>query len=229
MPEPATLPAPPFTPDYDGALAYEAPYLVEKLLKDSIVDSEEEARALFREVKRYLVLTTVDTSRSHEMASLLIDEVWHQFVLFTGAYMAYCRTFFGHYLPHAPANAPGLEAFEGPPDGTFEELGAAYERLFGEPLPDAWRDATSVRVDRRVHVNDRASLRVVDDGTGWVALAREDGVPLIDVGDLAKDALSFMTRTPAFYVRELPGALADEEKVGLVASLVDAGLLRLAS
>lgn len=56
-----------------------------------------------------------------------------------------------------------------------------------------------------------------------------DGEPLIDTGEVAREALSFIARTPAFYVRELPGDLAEEEKIGLVSALVEAKVLRLAS
>ena len=49
------------------------------------------------------------------------------------------------------------------------------------------------------------------------------------VNALAADALSFMADAGAFYVRELPGGLEDDEKVALVATLVQHRLLRLAS
>ena len=45
------------------ALAHEAPYLIEKLVKNRVVDSAEEGRALFLEVKRYLVLNQIDRTR----------------------------------------------------------------------------------------------------------------------------------------------------------------------
>ena len=228
MPDPRATPDA-FVPDFEGALAYDAPYLVEKLLKDSIARTEDEARALFREVKRYFVLTSVESSKTFEMSSLLIDQAWHEFVLFTSSYTSYCRRFFGHYLPHAPANAPELEELDGPPAGSFDDFASAYERTFGEPPPALWRDAANVRVDRRVHVNERRSLRVVDDGAGWVSLVSADGASLVETSGLAKEALSFVASTPVFYVRELPGGLADEEKIGLVEQLVEADVVRLAA
>jgi len=64
------------------ALTYEAPFLIEKLLKDHIVDTAEEGQALFAEVKKYIVLTRSDETTLWDMYSLRIDEVWHQFILF---------------------------------------------------------------------------------------------------------------------------------------------------
>ena len=48
------------------------------------------------------------------------------------------------------------------------------------------------------------------------------------VNDIARDALEFISCTGSFYVRELPGVLTDEEKVGLVATLVEHRVLRVA-
>jgi hypothetical protein len=39
-----------------ASLSFDAPYLIEKLLADHVCASEDEAWALFREVKRYLFL-----------------------------------------------------------------------------------------------------------------------------------------------------------------------------
>ena len=75
------------------ALAHEAPFLVEKLLKDRITQTVEEAEALFLEVKRYIVLVQSDPTRIWEMHSLRVDEVWHQFILFTAQYWDFCQRF----------------------------------------------------------------------------------------------------------------------------------------
>src|ERR1700730_6870093 len=52
-----------------ASLCFEAPYLIEKLVNDRVCDSEDEARALFREVKRYLFLNRADQSKPWEMHS----------------------------------------------------------------------------------------------------------------------------------------------------------------
>ena len=62
---------------HSASLSFEAPYLIEKLVKDDICASGDEAQALFREVKRYLLLNRMDQSKVWEMYSLRIDEVWH--------------------------------------------------------------------------------------------------------------------------------------------------------
>jgi hypothetical protein len=94
------------TATVEDALTYEAPFLVEKLLKDHVVDSADEAQALFDEVKRYIVLVRSDDTTPWKMYSLRVDEVWHQFVLFTREYIEVCLRFFGAYIQHNPSNAP---------------------------------------------------------------------------------------------------------------------------
>jgi hypothetical protein len=220
--------------DRDRALAFEAPYLIEKLLKERIADSHEDAVRLFREAKRYIYLVRTDETTAWDMWSLRIDEAWHQFVLFTNEYIEYSFQFYSGYVPHSPSNAPApppavAAAFEAREVGTFAAFAARYEELFGEMLPDEWYDERSVHVNRRVVNYLAGDLHVQrsDDEEGLVDLRCADGDVLLSVSDVAVDALRYVASTGAFYVRELPG-LEDEEKVAIVATLVEYGLLRVA-
>jgi hypothetical protein len=210
------------------AVDHEAPYLVEKLLKDRVVDTAEQAEVLFTEVKRYLVLNQIDRTKSWQMYSLHVDEVWHQFVLFTVEYVAFCHRYFGHYVHHAPSNAPdpGPEFGERPPTATFEEFAQRYREIFGAPLPDVWHDSTCVTPHRRV-LNDRAGQLDLSTADGMIDVVAPSGRVLFSVNDIAFEAMHFVVSTGAFYVRELPGALTDDEKVALIANLVDMKLLRV--
>jgi hypothetical protein len=210
------------------ALDHEAPYLIEKLLKERVVDTAEHAEALFTEVKRYLVLNQIDRTKSWQMYSLHVDEVWHQFVLFTVEYVAFCNKYFGHYVHHAPSNAPdpGPEFGERPPTATFAEFADRYQQIFGVALPDSWADSTCVTPHRRV-LSDYAGQLALAVADGMVDLISPGGHVLFSVNDIAFEAMQFVTATGAFYVRELPGQLTDNEKVALIANLVDMKLLRV--
>jgi hypothetical protein len=213
-----------------ASLSFEAPYLIEKLLADHVCASEDEARALFREVKRYLFLNRADQSKIWEMHSFRIDEVWHQFVLFTRQYMEFCTRYYGVYLPHSPSNAP-----ESPknnktqtiPVATFKEFRAYYEKVFGEPLPDCWYDERNVGLHRRVLDSRVGRLLLKEDGDR-VELIDGNGEVVFSVDSLANETMFFIAETGAFYVRELPGGLGDDEKIALIATLVEHKLLRLA-
>jgi hypothetical protein len=216
---------------YTASLSFEAPYLIEKLLKDHICTSEDEARALFTEVKRYLVLNRSDKSKIWEMYSHRIDEVWHQFVLFTRQYIEFCTRYYGLYLPHSPSNAPESaknNRDQNIPVATFAEFRDYYEEMFGMPLPDRWYDEKSVCLNRRVLDARIGKLLLREDG-GNVELLDEGGEVVFAVNSLAAEAMSFMADMGAFYVRELPGDLDDDEKVALVSTLVRHKLLRLGS
>jgi hypothetical protein len=210
------------------SLDYQAPFLIEKLVKDRIVETPEEAEALFTEVKRYIVICALDNTKSWHMYSLRIDECWHQFILFTRQYMEFCKNYFARYIPHSPSNAPEVKTAKPVTTTTFEDFTRRYEDLFGAPPSDIWYDARNVTIRRRI-LNDRAGLLSVQESDGIVELLNPRGELLLSVNELARDALAFMAQTGAFYVRELPGDLEEDEKVALVAALVELKLLRLAS
>ena len=213
---------------YEPVLQFEAPYLIEKLVKDRIVDTEEEGEALFSEAKKFLILSFVDEDVSWNMYSARVDEAWHQFVLFTGEYIDFCHRHFGQYLHHNPSNAPAAPGRPMLKQTTFEDFRARYQSFFGQPLPDVWMDSLSVTLSRRV-INANCGRSVVSVVDGMACLEGPDGRDDVIVSDIARDALEFIARTCAFYVRELPDALTDEEKIGLIATMVEHRVLRVAS
>ena len=215
--------------DVEAALKYEAPFLIQKLVKDRIAETDEEAVKLFTEVKRFFVLLRNDSEISWDMYSRRVDEAWHQFVLFTRNYIDYCLDHFGSYVQHSPGIAAASHA-DAEPNAEhpqcFHDFKKRYEEFYGIPLPDVWYDARSVTPRRRI-LNDNATKQIVREADGGVDFLDQDEV-VISVSGLAKDALEFVAVTDAFYVRELPGDLTDEERVGLVTTLVEQGVLRVA-
>jgi hypothetical protein len=77
-------------------------------------------------------------------------------------------------------------------------------------------------------INDKARQLVVSEHSGRVSLVQEDGVVRLSVDYIAREALTFIATTGSFYVRELPGELTDEERIGIAAVLVEQQLLRVA-
>lgn len=211
------------------ALAFRASYVIERLVKDRIADTASEAEQLFSEVKRYLVLTDVSRDAVLGMYSARVDEAWHAFILYTAEYADFCTRFFGRHIGHAPKNAPRGDATdqEHRAELTFDEFAARYQAVFQEPLPHVWYDVRSVTPARRVF-NDLPSSATVVQRNSVAELLDETGDIILSANDIAHDALAFIARTGAFYVRELPGALTEEEKVALVKALMSVGVLRIA-
>jgi len=140
--------------------------------------------------------------------------------------MEFCHRFFSRYIHHSPSNAPQSDVKNTRRAITFKEFCQRYETRFGSDLPDLWRDATSVASQRRVF-NDRAGPLMLRDEGDTVALVNAADVILLKVNDLARDALAFLVATPVFYVRELPGDLTGDEKVDLIAALVEHKIVRI--
>jgi hypothetical protein len=207
------------------AVEFEAPYVIEKLVKDHIVDTVGEAELLFTEAKRFIVLSQSDPDVICEMYSVRVDEAWHQFILYTAEYMDFCRRFFGHYVPHSPTNAPPQPSTAHRERLTFDQFKERYEAMFGESPPDAWYDRHGITPSRRVF-HDTVTKVSVSRHEGQCDLRDNAGDLILSVNDLAHPALEFIARTGVFYVRELPGELTDEEKVALVEALLAIGVLR---
>jgi hypothetical protein len=214
-------------PQLEQALAYPAPFVVDRLVKDRVTDTPEEAEELFTEAKRYLVLCEATPEKSFGMHSAMVDQAWHAFILFTSEYADFGHRFFGTYLHHSPVVEHDATAEPPPNVASFADFQSRYEELFGHALPSVWFDDTSIATTRRV-VHDSAETLTVGIDNDLVELIDSSGAPVLSVNALAADAVTFIAQTPDFYVRELPGGLTDEEKVGLVQPLVRSRVLRLA-
>jgi hypothetical protein len=202
------------------ALAFPAPYVVDRLVANKVA-APALAEALFAEVKKYLVLCAATPETPFGMYSTMVDEAWHTFILFTDEYFDYGVRYFGQYLHHTGdhrAAATGDTA-------SFDEFCWRYRQLFGDPPPEVWYDDSGISASSRVILG--TALTPVADGR-TVHLKDRAGSTILSVNELACDAVHFITQTPAFYVRELPGGLSSDEQVGLVRPLVRLGVLQLA-
>lgn len=123
--------------------------------------SEEDAADLFTETKKWLWLNTrADAPPLVVTAEMrMLDEMWHNFVLFTPEYIQYCDERFGGYVHHAPTPMAEKKrvraAFQRDPEGAGEErnreLAAQYEYIYeklGEETLIKWQVELPYRFDR---------------------------------------------------------------------------------
>lgn len=95
------------TPTLDEVLQYECRDVVYRFKKAYDI-SWEESEDIFVQVKKFLWLAHqrrmagLETGLSIDIPIVVIDEMWHNFVLFTKEYTAFCKDFFGYYVHHAP-------------------------------------------------------------------------------------------------------------------------------
>src|SRR5262245_46711737 len=118
----------PCRPPIEDLLAYEFPRLKQYMLETEAVESSEKFDQLFTEVKRYHYLCAV-SGENVPMICTEIDEVWHQFILFSPEYRAYCNRFFGKYIDHLPT-MPSEKVADGSGPRLFYKL---HRRYLGEP------------------------------------------------------------------------------------------------
>ena len=85
------------------------------------------------EFKKYMALIALGHAEIG-MSSPEVDEIWHNFILFTREYGEFCEKFCGRIVHHRPntSRRPRL------PEGSVEEFVSAYNKFFGEP-PPIWR------------------------------------------------------------------------------------------
>lgn len=229
-------PQPKPLPPLSELLAFRAPYLEERLVRERRVGSHEEVARLLDEVKKYLVLSRRDPSRSVPIGSRRIDEVWHQFVLFSEEYDRFCHRFFGRFVHHAPGETPprlGPDGVVEPkvPELTREEFRREYELLFG-PISELWRDEDSVSPDSRITRKrfHRPVLLRTDGEKAELVSSLVEGGPeqtILRVDAWAEPALSFIVACDHFYVRELPGPLTDDDRIAICRPLVQRGVFRI--
>ncbi len=111
--------------------SFQAPYLEEKLLSDNKFRNGEEYQEAFTEFKKYLALSKI-VGKKMSMMSEKVDEVWHQFILFTPQYHKFCEEVLEGYFHHIPKTS--LTPLD--PKGR-ENFIESYRKIFGE-IPEIW-------------------------------------------------------------------------------------------
>ncbi|WMN18770.1 hypothetical protein QL104_05015 [Pseudomonas piscis] len=93
------------TPNFGLLMQYKNEDVIHKFREEWKV-SEDEAKDIFDETKKFLFLASVTTQKCFNLdinePLLIIDKMWHTFILFTEDYADFCNTHFGTMLHHQP-------------------------------------------------------------------------------------------------------------------------------
>ena len=122
------------TVSLNAVMAYSNPGLVARLQR-KLELTEEQATALFEDTKRFLYICGLASSGSGFSPTPIIDEGWHNFILFTKDYYEFCHKFFGRFIHHVPKNKA-----EGEIGGKYsgERTLVVAQKLFGKKLSPNW-------------------------------------------------------------------------------------------
>jgi hypothetical protein len=85
----------------NAVMAYKNPALVARLQEKHHL-SKEDAEMLFDDTKRFLYLLA--TSGKRLSPTKMIDEGWHNFILFTKDYATFCKRYLGRFIHHTPVD-----------------------------------------------------------------------------------------------------------------------------
>ena len=110
---------------------FQAPYLEERLQGTPYFFREKSIESAFVEFKKYVALCLL-YKKPFGMMSRPIDEVWHNFILFTKEYHAFSQEFIGSYFHHDPTIS--TMAYDEKP---AENLVLFYTKTFGA-IPFIW-------------------------------------------------------------------------------------------
>lgn len=107
-------------------LSYEHPELIERLKRELRL-TVADAQALFEDLKRFLALCGLRPDGEF-VPTPTIDAAWHNFILYTRDYAAFCDEMFGQFLHHRPKSYFTTETHE----QEFAETLVFAGKVFGE-------------------------------------------------------------------------------------------------
>ena len=130
-------------PNLAAIMAYQFDPLLHRMV-DKHGWTDEQARSCFEDLKRFFYLCAV--SDAPIAPSEKIDEMWHNFILFTADYAAFCRTEIGYFIHHRPRRRDEQPSIRNLPLETLKLATATFGKL-----SDNWRykraDGTTVSLE----------------------------------------------------------------------------------
>jgi len=100
----------------------------------SVTDAE--VREHERELKRFLTLCALNPDARYGMLNP-VDNLWHEFIIFTKKYVEFCELVAGKYIHHK-SRIPGKSRGEEEVKKMFNQFRRDYFAHFGEPAPEKY-------------------------------------------------------------------------------------------
>lgn len=91
-------------------LRYIRTYAFHRAIRDKLVSryphlTAEQIHMVFRGLRDYFTICNVAGRKMVAMPSQVVDDAWHEFILFTRSYRHFCRKALGRFLHHTPTEA----------------------------------------------------------------------------------------------------------------------------
>lgn len=111
---------------------YDLWFIVERVREKGTLSAQRADEAV-TEFRKYMALIALG-NKELGMHSADVDEIWHNFILFTREYAEFCKKICGEMIHHRPNTSRRPEL----PPASVSEFQIAYTKFFG-PLPPIWR------------------------------------------------------------------------------------------
>jgi hypothetical protein len=111
---------------------YDLWFVVERVRAKQVLSAQRVDEAV-TEFRKYMALIALGHAELG-MHSSDVDEIWHNFILFTREYAEFCQRICGHMIHHRPNTSRRPEL----PQASVSEFQTAYTTFFG-PLAPIWR------------------------------------------------------------------------------------------
>jgi hypothetical protein len=119
-------------PSLESVMSYQHPQLLVRLEERAGMDAAT-AREVFEETKRFLYLCAI--ADQPLAPTERIDEVWHNFMLYSHDYASFCGSQFGFIIHHKPWSKDEVSRSDWSIVRRTRELA---ERVFGDNLSRDW-------------------------------------------------------------------------------------------
>jgi hypothetical protein len=83
------------------------PGLLEKLIQRRPELTLKDRQLVARALRQFFLVYLKSGHKQVSMPSQVVDELWHEFILYTKNYQAFCQKAFGRYMHHTPAAVLG--------------------------------------------------------------------------------------------------------------------------
>jgi hypothetical protein len=112
-----------------------SPLLLARFMVRSPNNNLERANRAFVALKQFLLVSAQQKSLHSCSPSQPIDEMWHEFLMFTEEYQGFCLDWLGtmvHHHPISPASDPAIT------EDTYRLTRKAAQKMFGTLDPEFW-------------------------------------------------------------------------------------------
>jgi hypothetical protein len=125
--------------NWNTVAAFKAPFLLDRMgSKENEVQNLEQ---MFSELKKFLFICSV-SDKPVAMLDDRVDQMWHEFLVFTKEYRDFCQSYLGKFIDHRPnvSTSPTTLGSK----WVFEKM---YTEYFGEPPNGYWASAYAKVLD----------------------------------------------------------------------------------